>query len=46
MWLIARHIAFGKAPDFAHEWVMRSDERNAELVASTRDRADLIVRVD
>jgi len=44
-WLIARHIAFGKAPDFARAWVMRSDERNAELVASTRDRADLVVRV-
>jgi pantothenate kinase len=45
-WLIARHIAFGKAPDHAREWVLRSDERNAELVASTRDRADLVVRVD
>jgi pantothenate kinase len=45
-WLIARHIAFGKPPDYAREWVLRSDERNAELVASTRDRADLVVRVD
>jgi pantothenate kinase len=45
-WLIARHIAFGKAPDYAREWVLRSDERNAELVATTRDRADLVVRVD
>jgi pantothenate kinase len=45
-WLIARHIAFGKAPDHAREWVLRSDERNAELVASTRNRADLVVRVD
>jgi len=45
-WLIARHIEFGKAPDFAREWVMRSDERNAELVATTRPRADLVVRVD
>ena len=44
-WLIARHIAFGKAPDFAREWVMRSDERNAELVATTRGRADLIVAI-
>lgn len=44
-WLIARHIAFGKAPDFAREWVLRSDERNAELVAATRSRADLVVRV-
>jgi pantothenate kinase len=45
-WLIARHIEFGKAPDFAREWVLRSDERNAELVATTRRRADLVVRVD
>jgi pantothenate kinase len=45
-WLIARHIEFGKAPDFAREWVLRSDERNAELVATTRPRADLVVRVD
>ena len=45
-WLIARHIEFGKAPDFAREWVMRSDERNAALVATTRPRADLVVRVD
>jgi pantothenate kinase len=44
-WLIARHIEFGKAPDFAREWVLRSDERNAELVATTRPRADLVVRV-
>jgi pantothenate kinase len=44
--LIARHIEFGKAPDFAREWVLRSDERNAELVAITRPRADLVVRVD
>ena len=45
-WLIARHVAFGKAPDFAREWVLRSDERNAELVASTRGSADLVVRVE
>jgi pantothenate kinase len=45
-WLIARHVAFGKEPSYARAWVMRSDERNAELVATTRDRADLVVRVD
>jgi pantothenate kinase len=44
-WLIARHIAFGKDPAYARDWVLRSDERNAELVAATRDRADLVVRV-
>jgi len=44
-WLIARHVAFGKPPAHAREWVLRSDERNAELVATTRGRADLVVRV-
>ena len=44
-WLIARHIEFGKAPDLAREWVLRSDERNAELVATTRSHADLVVRI-
>ena len=43
--LIDRHVAFGKSPDFAREWVLRSDERNAELVATTRARADAQVRV-
>lgn len=45
-WLIERHIHFGKSPDFAREWVLRSDERNAEVVATTRPRADLLVRID
>src|SRR3954452_13667984 len=43
--LIARHIQFGKDPEFAREWVLRSDERNAELVATTRGRADALVRI-
>jgi pantothenate kinase len=43
--LIDRHVAFGKAPDFAREWVMRSDQRNAELVAATRGRADALIRI-
>lgn len=41
--LVARHIATGKEPDFAREWVLGSDERNAEVVAATRDRADRVV---
>ena len=44
-WLIARHVAFGKAPEHAREWVLRSDERNAALVATTQGRADLVVRI-
>jgi pantothenate kinase len=43
--LIARHIEFGKAPEFARDWVMRSDQRNAELVETTRERADALVRI-
>jgi pantothenate kinase len=43
--LIARHIEFGKSPDEAHEWVMRSDEANAAVVAATRSRADVVVRL-
>jgi hypothetical protein len=43
--LIARHIEFGKEPAYAREWVLRSDERNAELVATTRRRADALVRI-
>jgi pantothenate kinase len=43
--LIARHVAFGKAPDFARDWVLRSDQRNAEVVEATRARADTLVRI-
>ncbi|MEO7370051.1 MAG: nucleoside/nucleotide kinase family protein [Ilumatobacteraceae bacterium] len=43
--LIARHVEFGKSPDDAYEWVMRSDEANAVVVAATRGRADLVVRL-
>lgn len=38
--LIARHVSFGRSPDAAREWVMRSDEANARYVATTRERAD------
>ncbi|MEW2419293.1 nucleoside/nucleotide kinase family protein [Streptomyces nigra] len=41
--LIARHERFGKTHEEAVAWVTRSDQRNAELVAATRDRADLVV---
>ena len=43
--LIRRHIEFGKSPDEAREWVMRSDEANAAVVAATRSRADAVVRL-
>ena len=43
--LIQRHIEFGKTPEYARAWVMRSDERNAELVARTAEHADHLVRL-
>ena len=43
--LIARHIEFGKSADEAREWVLRSDEANSKVVAATRDRADVVVRL-
>lgn len=44
-WLVARHVAHGRTPAAAREWVLRSDEANARLVESTADRADVIVRL-
>jgi len=43
--LIARHVAFGKPPDVARAWALGSDQRNAELVASTQERADRVLRL-
>jgi pantothenate kinase len=43
--LVARHVRFGKTPDAARDWVRRTDEPNAELVAATRAGADLVVAV-
>jgi pantothenate kinase len=41
--LIARHIAFGKEPEAARSWSLGPDQRNAELIAQTRDSADLAI---
>ncbi|MBI4941050.1 MAG: nucleoside/nucleotide kinase family protein [Actinobacteria bacterium] len=43
--LVARHVAHGRTPEAATEWVHRSDEANARLVARTAVRADLLVRI-
>src|SRR6478609_288887 len=43
--LIQRHIQFGKTPEYARAWVMRSDEHNAAIVAGTAARADVLVRL-
>lgn len=41
--LVARHVASGKEPGAVRAWVLGSDERNAELVAASRGRADVVV---
>ncbi|WP_327360535.1 nucleoside/nucleotide kinase family protein [Streptomyces sp. NBC_01296] len=41
--LVDRHVRHGKAPAHAEEWVTRSDEANARLIAAGRTRADLVV---
>src|SRR3954453_3656832 len=43
--LIQRHIQFGKTPEYARAWVMRSDELNADLVKATAHTADVLVRL-
>jgi pantothenate kinase len=44
-WLIRRHIDYGKTPEAAHEWVHRGDQANSAVVAATRNRADVVVRL-
>lgn len=41
--LIKRHLAFGRDREAAVAWANGSDQRNAELVTASRDRADVIV---
>ncbi|ARP68730.1 nucleoside triphosphate hydrolase [Streptomyces pluripotens] len=41
--LVARHERFGKDHESALAWVLGADQRNADLVAATRERADLVV---
>ncbi|MBB5869174.1 pantothenate kinase [Allocatelliglobosispora scoriae] len=42
--LLARQRSKGLSEEAAREWVFRSDEANARLIATTRDRAGLILR--
>lgn len=44
--LVARHVQFGKSPSEAAAWVERSDQPNAQIVAATVGRSDLVVEVD
>jgi pantothenate kinase len=41
--LIDRHVVHGRSSEAARAWVMRSDEANARLVASTRAAADAVI---
>lgn len=41
--LVGRHVAHGRTLEAATEWVHRSDETNARLVAATIDRADVVL---
>ncbi len=41
--LIARHVAYGREPAAARAWALGTDQRNAELIAATRSRADCVV---
>ncbi|SNU01135.1 hypothetical protein SAMN06298212_10746 [Ruaniaceae bacterium KH17] len=41
--LIARHVQFGKAPDFAREWVATVDEPNAQRIIAGAAHADVLV---
>jgi pantothenate kinase len=42
-WLVRRHKAFGRDDDAARARALGSDQRNAELIVTTRDRADVVV---
>ncbi len=43
--LVARHEAFGKPPQEALEWSLGPDQANADVVAASAHRADLVVRL-
>ncbi len=43
--LVARHIKFGKTPAAAHAWANGTDARNAELIETTRAKADVIINL-
>ncbi len=44
--LRARHESFGRSPADAADWVMLVDEPNAQRIAATRERADLVIAED
>lgn len=42
--LVARHVQYGRTAAQARDWVLRTDEPNAVLVAASRARADVVLR--
>ncbi|MGN6245675.1 MAG: nucleoside/nucleotide kinase family protein [Motilibacteraceae bacterium] len=43
--LVRRHMAFGMSAGAARAWALGSDQRNADVVAPTRYRADLVIEL-
>ena len=43
--LTNRHIKFGKEPKFAYDWAHGTDERNAQLVETTKPRSTVIIHL-
>ncbi|MFC4224670.1 nucleoside/nucleotide kinase family protein [Lysinibacter cavernae] len=43
--LINRHETFGLSPEAAEDWALGTDQRNADLVATTRPRATLVLSI-
>lgn len=44
--LVARHIKFGKSAEEAHAWAHGTDQYNADLIETTKVKADVIVHLD
>ena len=42
-WLVARHMAYGRSRAEAEQRALGSDQVNAELIQTTRNRADVVV---
>ncbi len=41
--LVARHAAYGRSPQEARDWALGTDQANAQLIATTRADADLVL---
>ena len=44
--LVARHVKYGRSPEAAHAWANGTDQRNAELIETTRMKAGVIFHLD